>query len=150
MGKNMGVHQSYPAAGGDGGKSALAIRNEEIRAAFDTFAAMQNKHIDALANSKWNDIMEWRAERERVFASLQMTLSNLPERARGEGAAIDELRVALQSILEKEQLLAGRVGERQAQLENELRAMRKGRRVLKGYSPRHGCSPHARFLNNKT
>ncbi len=133
----MDAHQSYPA-------------NEEIRAAFDAFAAMQNKHIDALANGKWNNLMEWRAERERVFAFLQMTLSDLSKRARGEDATIDELRVALQSILEKEQLLAGRVGELQAQLKNELQAMRKGKRVLKGYSPSHGCSPHARFLNNKT
>lgn len=146
----MGAHQFYPAAGGERGKSVSANRNEEIRVAFDSFAAMQNKHIDALANGKWNDIMEWRAERERVFAFLQMTLKDLPERAGGEDPAIDELRVSLQSILEKEQLLAGRVGERQAQLEKELRAMRKGRRVLRGYSPRHGCSPHARFLNNKT
>jgi len=146
----MGVYQSYPAAGGERGKPASAIRNEEIRAAFDSFATMQNKHIDALADGKWNDIMEWRAERERVFAFLQMTIKGLPERAGGEDPAIDELRVSLQSILEKEQLLAGRIRERQAQLENELQAMRKGRRVLRGYSPRHGCSPHARFFTNKT
>jgi len=125
---------------------------EAVVAALDAFAALQAKHLAALAAGKINDLRDWCMKREQAFRRLQLQLdafgsSAAQERDQG---TVTFFRTRLAEILAGEQLLKEAAGAARQSTSERLQALRKGKKMLRGYSPRQRSARGPSVVSSKT
>jgi hypothetical protein len=125
---------------------------ERLWASLVAFEAVQMEHSQAFANGRRDHLMARRAEREKALARLHMAVDAAHHEllVGRDGGFAERVRVKLSTLIDNETALAASILKVRQHMVDELAAMLKGRRVLQGYSQRHGRSPRSRFLNRKT
>lgn len=91
-----------------------------------------------------SDIHRWQDERQLIFAQLKGELDAWCESDHADA----DLLCLFREIIEGEQHLTRQVSRRRQQLEQGMREMRRGRRVLTGYG-NPGAGGRAGFVSSR-
>lgn len=124
-----------------------------IEKAFDlmaAFSAVQQDHTACLAESRFMNLMKWRQQRALSFRQLRQVLDQVVKLVQYDHAVREKIGNELKKIVENENRLAELAAIQRERLQNSLRAMRKGKQMLKGYSIYPGSGPKPRYVSNKS
>lgn len=129
----------------------VALRMHEIVNAVDDFAAVQKEHDKALKSGRLKDVMFWREKRARGFGRLKQCLDRLEPDAdiRKDLKFIDRLCEKIRLLLEQEKSLEINLGRCRKRLEEEMGAIRRGKKALKGYRVNNSLTVGPRVLSNR-
>ena len=129
----------------------VALRVHEIVNAVDDFAAVQKEHGKALKSGRLKDVMPWREKRARVFGRLKQYLDRLESDAdiRKDLKFIDQLCKKIRLLLEQEKSLEINLGRCRKRLEEEMGAIRRGKKALKGYGVKNSLIAEPRVMSNR-
>lgn len=122
----------------------------ELLAAAADFLKIQKAQRDALTAGRLEGMHGWRGVREKAFARLRKCLANLVAVSQGEQEVIAALGDQLEELLRHEAELAAAVAKRRRKMQEQLFAIRKGKKMLRKYSCQGGAGVPPRFLSNTT
>ncbi len=123
---------------------------QELLAAIDGFAAVQEEQLQKLAAGKLKDMMSWRHRRQNVFDRLKQYLDLIEPYSKNDTATIFMRMVQerMKKILEIENALNNAAKAQREKLAGQLSALRKGKKALQRYRL---CDPASRpkYLSNR-
>lgn len=128
---------------------------EELLQALEDFAVVQEEHVVCLNAGKLQQLESWPDRRQRVFDRLVQCFRRIEEekesRRRGGEELMAKVMERLRSLLAGEQELAVAAEQRREEMAGTMKAMRKGRKALRGYSLGPiMVTPEPRFLSSKS
>lgn len=124
---------------------------KKLDSAITSFAEMQQEHIGLLEANQLKTLPVWQEKQQRVFLRLSQCLNQVDLFALNmdnELAAI--VRRAIKNMQTGEKQLAVSVKRRQEIIGKQLRTMRKGKTVLKGYCFSHSSGSKPTYLSSRT
>ncbi|MBI5559002.1 MAG: hypothetical protein HY885_15350 [Deltaproteobacteria bacterium] len=123
----------------------------ELAAALAEFAGMQREHGAMLAGNRLKTLAGWVERRQQVFLRLRQCLERFdPSVVPGDSELTVLIHERMRDILHGEQSLAAQVGQQREAIQGQLRILRKGKVVVKGYSLYGGAGPRPKYLSNRT
>lgn len=124
---------------------------DALLAAMADFDSMQKRHREALAANSLNGLPGWCEKKQRVFLRLKQCLDQLePAMLTDDTKFAAEFQQKMKDILHGEKNLAILAGRCSDKVKSSLRALRKGKTALRGYSVCPGAGPGPRYLSSKT
>lgn len=126
----------------------------QLLQALEDFAEVQEEHVACFSAGKLQHIESWPERRQRVFDRLVQCFRRIEEVKDGRAGAEDlaaKVMERLRSLLAGERELATAAGQRREEMAGTMKAMRKGRKALRGYSLGPVmATPEPRFLSSKS
>ena len=114
------------------------------------FEAVQEEQAACLAGNRLRTLMSWRGRREKVFMKLRRGFEQFGEDPSRGADDRKELRKIILRLLAHEKKLAGLSSRQREIVKKKIDVIRKGRKVVKGYSMYHGESPQPKYLSSRT
>ncbi len=123
----------------------------EIAAALEEFAEVQREHAQLLAGNRLKSLPSWYDRRQQVFMRLKRCFEGVDlGPGSGEREVAGQILEKIKEILLGEQSLKTLAGQQRTVIEEKLRTMRKGKKVLQGYSLSPGAGPKPKYLSSRT
>lgn len=138
-------------------KSILPENMETLRQSIfcviDDFVAVQNEHRKNLTAGKLKGLMSWQHKRESVFNRLKQYLKLLEadSNLKNDHDFLVKLQKRMGILMEGEQSLHAKAGQQKDKIASKLISLRKGKKVLQGYSLKNNSmAPGPKFLSDRT
>lgn len=126
-------------------------RQMELVKALDDFLVLQREQSALLAARKLKGLSGWHDKRERVFLHLKQSLERLPKLSDRDSRDFAGLvREKLEQVIMGEERLAAEIRSQKDAIGEQLKNIRKGKNVLKGYSMKNGSAPGPTCLSSRT
>lgn len=124
----------------------------DIINAVDDFAVVQKEHSHALMSGRLKDMVSWREKRARVFGRLKQYLDQLESdtKIRKDLKFVGRVREKIRLLLDKEKSLEINLGRCREHLKEQMGAIRRGEKALKGYRVSKGRTAMPQVLSNRT
>lgn len=123
---------------------------KDLLTSFEQYDAMQEAHLKSLETEGHPDLNKYNFERSRAFEDLKNQLSLVLKRIQKEEGDALQIALACQgrlaSIIERDDLLARRIGKYRDNLGQILKQLDLGKKALQGYG-RPGSNHSPRFVN---
>ena len=114
------------------------------------FEAVQKEQADCLAANRLKTLMSWCGRREKVFMQLKQGVEQLGEDV-SQGTDDDkQLQEIILRLLDGEKKLESLFGRQREVVKKKIHSIRKGRKVVKGYSMYHGERSKPKYLSSRT
>lgn len=116
----------------------MAILYQNINRVLDRLDTLHDEHIRSFDESLMPDLETQSLEREEAIASLGATINTLLENTVSPvsdeaGENLAAIREKVRRILRLNRILSGRVKEHKQGIENSIRKISTGRKVLRSY-----------------
>jgi len=127
-----------------------ATQKQDILDGLDRFICMQSDHLNDLASGNLARLFSMRDECQVVLHGLKQRFGSIAESAFDEsGEFLALLKEKNKKIIQAEQLLETEVVKQMDSVGNKLRKIRKGKKVLSGYSLKSDMSS-PRFVSRRS
>ena len=114
------------------------------------FEAVQDEQAACLAENRLKTLMSWCGRREKVFMKLRQGFEQLGEDGSQGADDCKQLQKIILRLLDSEKKLENLSGRQREIVKKKIHTIRKGRKVVKGYSMYHGENPIPKYLSSRT
>lgn len=126
-------------------------RQAELVKALDDFLVLQREQSALLAARKLKGLSGWHEKRQRAFLHLKQSLERISGLSdRDNRDFIGQVRGKMAQVIQGEERLAAEVRLQKDTIGEQLKQIRKGKSVLKGYSIKNGSAPGPTCLSSRT
>ena len=114
------------------------------------FEAVQEEQAACLAGNRLKTLMSWCGRREKVFMKLRQGFEQLGKDVSKGAADRKQLQEIILRLLDSEKKLGSLSGRQRKIVKKKIHGIRKGRKVVKGYSMYHGENSKPKYLSSRT
>jgi len=114
------------------------------------FEAVQEEQAGCLVGNQLKTIMSWCGRREKVFMQLRQGFEQFGKDVSQCADDRKQLQEIILRLLVKEKKLESLSGRQREIVKKKIHVIRKGRKILKGYSIYHGENSKPKYLSSRT